>query len=202
MQTYKRLFLVTLAFVMALGFVMIPTGQAAAASGTCTQTHTVQTGENLFRIGLRYGVSWTVLAQWNHLPNPNIIYVGQVLCVNGPATTGPGSPGVPDTTVGTAVYPGNPFGPTTDPRVIFPVIYLHQSFELRGYNFPPNTLVTISMTTLGSRPYIPYYTATTDAGGTFYVSVTIPDVLVNAGTVAVDVRTVNGYYARNWFYNY
>jgi hypothetical protein len=55
--------------------------------GWCTQYHVVRPGENLFRIGLLYGVQWTFLQSINYLPNPNWIYVGQSLCVR------TGSPG-------------------------------------------------------------------------------------------------------------
>lgn len=39
--------------------------------------HYAQAGENLFRIGLQYGYSWTVLAQYNGIANPNHLMVGQ-----------------------------------------------------------------------------------------------------------------------------
>lgn len=42
-------------------------------------THTVVAGENLYRIGLKYGLSWVVLAQYNNIANPNDIKAGQVL---------------------------------------------------------------------------------------------------------------------------
>jgi len=42
--------------------------------------HIVQPGENLFRIGLKYGVSWTVLMQANGLTSTTI-YVGQRLII-------------------------------------------------------------------------------------------------------------------------
>jgi len=53
-------------------------------------THTVQAGENLFRIGLKYGVSWIDIMQANGLPN-STIYTGQQLIIplNGPAPTPP-----------------------------------------------------------------------------------------------------------------
>jgi LysM repeat protein len=65
-------------------------GAAAAEETTAEQpaeesptplptTHTVAAGENLYRIGLKYGMSWVVLAQYNNLPNADRIYVGQVL---------------------------------------------------------------------------------------------------------------------------
>ena len=43
------------------------------------QTHVVQPGENLYRIALRYGISYPVLANLNGIINPNRIFVGQVL---------------------------------------------------------------------------------------------------------------------------
>lgn len=39
--------------------------------------HIVQPGENLFRIALRYNMSYHYLASYNHISNPNSIYVGQ-----------------------------------------------------------------------------------------------------------------------------
>lgn len=44
-------------------------------------THTVATGENLFRISLRYGVSMSALAAANNITNYSLIYVGQVLTI-------------------------------------------------------------------------------------------------------------------------
>jgi LysM repeat protein len=43
--------------------------------------YTVRWGENLFRIALRYGIPWTVMAQVNDLHNGNYVYAGQVLRV-------------------------------------------------------------------------------------------------------------------------
>jgi len=56
----------------------IPTtgGQQPPATGT---TYVVQPGDNLFRIALRYNLSYTYLAQYNGIANPAHIYVGQVL---------------------------------------------------------------------------------------------------------------------------
>lgn len=55
-------------------------------------THTVQAGENLFRIALRYGLSVDELAKANGITNPARIYVGQVLEI---PSGGPGSPPQP-----------------------------------------------------------------------------------------------------------
>ena len=39
--------------------------------------HVVQVGENLFRIALQYGLATSVVAAYNGIDNPNVIYVGQ-----------------------------------------------------------------------------------------------------------------------------
>lgn len=43
--------------------------------------YTVRRGENLFRIGVRYGVSYQYLAQLNDIYNPNYVWAGQTLVV-------------------------------------------------------------------------------------------------------------------------
>lgn len=51
-------------------------------TGGCSATHVVQAGENLFRIGLRYGYTVNELAAANpDIVNPNNIKVGQVICI-------------------------------------------------------------------------------------------------------------------------
>ncbi|MEM7797995.1 MAG: LysM domain-containing protein [Chloroflexota bacterium] len=86
-------------------------------SGGVTGTeilHTVQPGENLYRIGLQYNISWTVLQIYNGLPNANALQVGQVIRIpvvpeaGGPATS-PDSGGItptPSTAVVHNVMPG------------------------------------------------------------------------------------------------
>jgi LysM repeat protein len=39
----------------------------------------VQPGDNLFRIALRYNMSYITLARYNNIANPSSIYVGQVI---------------------------------------------------------------------------------------------------------------------------
>jgi plastocyanin len=43
--------------------------------------YTVRHGDHLYRIGIRYGVSYYYLAQLNGIPNPNYIWAGQVISV-------------------------------------------------------------------------------------------------------------------------
>ncbi|MCP5095125.1 MAG: LysM peptidoglycan-binding domain-containing protein [Chloroflexi bacterium] len=42
-------------------------------------TYTIKAGDNLFRIGLAYGISWVQIAEANGLVNPNQIIVGDLL---------------------------------------------------------------------------------------------------------------------------
>lgn len=68
--------------------------EEATATATRTEeiTHVVQPGENLYRIGLKYGVSWVTLARYNNLANPNAIYVGQTLKIPPEGTADGGTP--------------------------------------------------------------------------------------------------------------
>ena len=57
----------------------IPPLNEPAAPTLEETTYTVQAGDNLFRIGLAYGISWVQIAEANGIVNPNQIVVGQVL---------------------------------------------------------------------------------------------------------------------------
>lgn len=52
-------------------------GGTTPGGGTGETIHVVQAGENLFRIGLRYGFTAAELAAYNGIPDPTRIYVGQ-----------------------------------------------------------------------------------------------------------------------------
>mgnify|MGYP006302303105 CR=1 FL=1 len=66
---------------------IIPSGDGGD-SDSSSRVHIVQRGENLYRIALRYGLSYQALASANGIVNPNHIYVGQRLEIPG----GGGSP--------------------------------------------------------------------------------------------------------------
>lgn len=59
-----------------------PGGETESSSETI---HVVQAGENLYRIGLQYGLSWVIIAQYNGITDPNAITVGQEIRI--PPTT-------------------------------------------------------------------------------------------------------------------
>lgn len=49
--------------------------------GKCVDWYKVKSGDNLSRIAARFGVSWSKLAEVNHLSNPRVIVPGQRLCI-------------------------------------------------------------------------------------------------------------------------
>jgi putative chitinase len=65
---------------------VIPTGGESSNSSPSPSpagVHVVQRGENLFRIALRYGLTFRTLAAANGIANPSRIYAGQRLVIPG-----------------------------------------------------------------------------------------------------------------------
>ncbi len=58
-----------------------PQGAQPPAPSAGATTYVVQRGDNLFRIALRYNMSYLYLAQYNGIANPSSIYAGQVLSI-------------------------------------------------------------------------------------------------------------------------
>jgi len=82
----------SLLFLLAVLMIVASSLAAASvseASALCQQYHTVQRGENLFRIALRYNTTVATLRAANGLANSNLIYAGQALCVVPTAAAGP-----------------------------------------------------------------------------------------------------------------
>ncbi len=74
--------------LLVFTFFSLPIQALAQPGDSPATTHTVQAGENLFRIALRYGYSVGVLAQANNISDPTRVYAGQVLTL--PAAIGGG----------------------------------------------------------------------------------------------------------------
>ncbi len=66
-------------------------GSNSAPTATSGGAHVVQAGENLYRIALRYGLTYDAVAAANGITNPNAIYTGQRLVIpgSGSASTAP-----------------------------------------------------------------------------------------------------------------
>jgi LysM repeat protein len=84
-----------------------PTPEVSSGGGTpaaCPPTYTVQSGENLYRIALRFGLTYQALAAANGITNPDAIAAGAVLTIpgcGGSAGAGAGT----GTSGGTGVQP-------------------------------------------------------------------------------------------------
>lgn len=69
----------------------LPPSGGGSTTASCPPTHTVQAGETLFRISLKYGLTVAALAQANGITNVDFLNIGQVLKVPCGATTTSGS---------------------------------------------------------------------------------------------------------------
>jgi LysM repeat protein len=206
----KRLLsLVLVASLMAAVFVV------PAEAGACSANHTVVAGENLYRIGLKYGLPWASIATANNLANPNLIYVGQVLCIPAPGTPAPTATGptpapsatatptrtpTPTATGGTPVPTTPPFA---IPTITIVAIVRNTSVTVQTANFPPNQSFNVTMGPIGSAGVGGYAAGTVNsgAGGVFTATVTIPTQMANASAIAIRLQSSAGYYSYGWFYN-
>lgn len=98
-----------LLLMVTIFFVNVP-GASAHASNICSgsdYSYRVGSGDTLSGIGYRYGKSWSALASYNHIVNPNLIYVNQIVCipVHGAVSTAPAQGQVTQKSVTTYVAP-------------------------------------------------------------------------------------------------
>lgn len=196
LNPFTHLAVIFATILLTFGFLATP------ANAACAPAHVVQPGENLFRVGLKYGVSWTVLQAINNISNPNVIYVGQIICL--PGSTGPVvTPPVPP--AGGVYYP---------PPGVYPRINLStyraavgDTITITGVQFPGNAVVDVFITPRGA-PYPPTASAeaTTAADGTLNFNFRIPDVVagvpLRGASFSVLVRArATGFYGFNFFIN-
>jgi LysM repeat protein len=111
-----RYALAAAAAVLALGLAWLP---AAADS----PIHTVQPGENLYRIGLKYGVTWQDIVQANGLAS-TVIFVGQQLVIPVAASSPTQAPATPSPTPASADPAPTPAPPATTSYTVQPGDYL------------------------------------------------------------------------------
>jgi LysM repeat protein len=163
----------------------IPSGNANNPPPTgCQVQHIVKQNENLYRIGLLYGLNWAVIAQANNLSNPNQIYLGQKLCI---PTGGPTTP-----------PPGN-----TIPTFTIVSVVPDQSVTIRTANFPANQRFDVLMGAYGTKGINGTYVTSTQSGngGSFTATYPIPANLRGADRLAIRLQSPSGYYSFNWFFN-
>jgi len=76
-----------------LGGTIGPRLLGAFAKSPCASgdhSYTVVSGNTLGGIAARYGTTWERLASYNHIANPNMIYVHQIVCIPGAHRTSGG----------------------------------------------------------------------------------------------------------------
>ncbi len=183
---------------------------APAHAQACAVRHVVQQGENLFRIGLAYGYSWTVLQQYNGLPNPNYVRVGQVICIPPRGVPPIGVPATPNPNPNPIVY--------YPPPGVYPAIEFNtrtagvgDTLVISGQRFPGNATVDIFIAprTPGippTYPALPSGSATVNADGTLTTNFTIPadvgGVALRGASFSILVRARgSGYYGFNFVVN-
>jgi hypothetical protein len=58
-----------------------PANPSPSGAPTCSAWHIVVRGDTMSRIAARYGSSVAAIAKANNVANPNVIYIGQKLCI-------------------------------------------------------------------------------------------------------------------------
>jgi hypothetical protein len=82
--------------VFSLTSASITPGYASSSNSgsTCENEYIVQWGDTLYKIGLKFGVSWPVIAANNGIGSPYWVYAGQRICISGASSGTVGSSGV------------------------------------------------------------------------------------------------------------
>jgi LysM repeat protein len=71
---------ITLVLALVIATTALPLSQTEAATN-CMAFHIVERGDTLSKISRTFNVSLRELITWNNLSNPNLIKVGQHICV-------------------------------------------------------------------------------------------------------------------------
>lgn len=110
-----------------------PEAVLVAAAAPTPLRYRVVSGDSLWSIGVRYlgsGAAWSRLAAFNHIPNPDLIYVGDVVAIP-PATYTASAPLPPSAPVHTQYKYAPP-----KPQVSTPVSHTRTSYVPHSYGAP------------------------------------------------------------------
>lgn len=159
----------------------------ANSNSICETYHTVRWGETLYKIGLRYNLTWKPIAQANNIINPDRISAGQTLCI--------------PTTMRTATNPSP--GSSTVPTFIITDVIRNKQVSIKTSGFPPNQEFKVTMGRMGTQGIDGIEVGETYSakGGSFSASYTIPKALRGLDLIAIRLEGSSGYYSYNWFYN-
>lgn len=191
MNPLKKLSLALVAFATLFGMFAATIAPASAATiPNCTQWHVVQSGDYLSKIAVQYNTTVSKLIEINALDNPNLIYVGQSLCVS-VSSNGSGTPAptLPNTSSGIRIYATS--------------VKEDLSVTLQGKALTANTAYTIYLSNYKLSQGTNYLlaTVTTTNDGSFAGTYTLPSKLKDVSKIKIVVLNSAGDTASNWFYN-
>lgn len=105
-----------------------------------SSTYIVVSGDTLSGIAARYGTSWATLASYNHIANPSLIYVNQVVCIPGRSSSTASAPATSSTNAPVVYSSGSSSAPVGYSNPFpYPACtwWANQRyFELHGYYVP------------------------------------------------------------------
>lgn len=181
-RNQRVLVLLFLLLCLIVAFLALPPKSAAAAA-SCQAQHVVQRGENLFRIGQKYGIGWPKIAQANNIADANRIYVGQRLCIPTAVQQPPPSQSIPTFTI---------IGVVRD-----------QSVTIRTSNFPANRQFDVLMGGYGTKGVNGTWVTSINSGngGSFTATYAIPASQRGADRIAIRLQSPSGPFSYNWFWN-
>ena len=163
-----------------------------ATKPVCKTYHTIRWGETLYKIGMRYNLTWKPIAQANNLVDPNRIFAGQVLCIpsSAPPSTNPSSNNPPPSS-------------SSIPSFFITGVTRNKQVSIKTNNFPPYQDFRVTMGRFGTKGMAGIEVAETHsgAGGSFSATYSIPRALRGLDKIAIRLENSSGYYSYNWFFN-
>ena len=188
---------VPLFLALSLLAMMVVPAFAEETQQTCSAQYTVQRGDTLFLIGIKYGVDWRNIFYANGITNVLTLPVGKVLCIPAGTATAPVATSTPIATTTVTATPSAKI-----PIITITSVVPGQSVTINATNFPPNREFEVLMGPIGTRAENGISVAMINTGsGAFTATYTISDSLKNAKQVAIRLEGEFGFYSYNWFYN-
>jgi hypothetical protein len=157
-----------------------------AVDPVCLDYHRIAPGETLYKIGLKYNLTWKPIASANNISDPNLIYAGQVLCI--PKTFSSST---------------SPDRSTRIPTIEILSVVRNKQVTILAENFPSSTTFVVTMGEYGTKGIDGITVAETysEKGGSFKAAYSIPPALRGLDRIAIRLQSSSGYYSYNWFYN-